>query len=130
MKEPKKLIIKANQEMGIIEALKAFPDSTAFVFQLGLEAGNYDYYMKLSDPVFTPDDTKYVSVFSAMGFNRQRRKLWFGEFFVPRGKELKTINNKQFLEMLEETAELFKAGKLLLDTDTRTNLTNIGLVNG
>lgn len=120
MNKTKKLIPKANQERGILEVLREFPDSTAFVFQVGLDAGNYDYYMKLSDPVFTPDDTKYVSVFSAVAFNRGRRKLWFGEFFVPRGKELKTVTNKQFLDMLEETAALIKGGSLV-DSDTREN---------
>lgn len=127
MKKPKKIILKANHEMGIVEVLREFPESPAFVFQVGLETGNYDYYMKLSDPVFTPDDTKYVSVFSAMGFNRAKRKLWFGEFFVPRGKELKTITNKQFLDMLEETAGLIKTGSLV-DSDTRENFKGIELI--
>lgn len=119
MKKPtNKIVLSSNQEMGIIELLKAMPDSTSFVFQVGLEAGNYDYYMKLGDPVFTPDDTKYVSVIPSMGFNRSRRKLWFGEFFIPRGKELKTITNKQLLEMLDEVWVLVKHDFPTIPTDT------------
>lgn len=123
----KKTAIAANQEMDIIEVLTSFPDSTAFVFQVGMEPGNYTYYMKLGDPQFTPQDTKYVSVLSTLGFNKQRKELWFGEFFIPRGRELKPITNKQFLDMLQETADIIKRGSLAFNHITRDNFKALGL---
>lgn len=121
-------ISPANEERGILNVLRDFPDSTSFVFQVDMGAGNFDYYMKLGDPVFTPEDTKYVSVINSMGYNRMRRELWFGQFFIPRGKELKTVTNKQLLQMLEETAEMIKAGDRSFLRDTLKNFKAIGLI--
>lgn len=121
-------ISPANEERGILNVLRDFPNSTSFVFQVNMGAGNFDYYMKLGDPVFTPEDTKYVSVINSMGFNRLRRELWFCQFFIPRGRELKTITNSQLLEMLEETAKLIKAGEIGNIPDTIKNFKAIGLI--
>ncbi len=128
MKDPKKILLKADQEMEIMDVLRNFPESIGFVFQVDLGAGNYDYYMKLSDPVFTPQDTKYVSVVKALGYNRSRRELWFGDFFIPRGKELRVCNNKQLLDMLEETAGLIKAGERIFTRDTLINFRSLGII--
>lgn len=121
-------IAPSDQEKSILEVLREFPDSTSFVFQVDMGPGNYDFYMKLGDPVFTPKDTKYVSVINTMGYNRMSRELWFGQLFIPRGKELKSVTNSQLLEMLEQTARMIKAGDRAFLKETHKNFKAIGLV--
>ena len=128
MKKTDKIMLASDQEMGIMELLKSMPDSKSFVFQIGSQAGTYDYYMKLGDPVFTPNDTKYVSVIPVLGLNPGRRQLWFTDFFIPRGRELKALTNKQFLEMLDGAWLVIKSGIPTRDHNKTETLKNFKLL--
>lgn len=126
-----KPVIKNIQE-DILTVLNKFPESKSFVFQLlnkDTSLGNYHYYMKLGDPVFTPSDTLYVSTVPALQFFKLEGKLAYKELLIPRGTELIAITNKDFLDMLLVTAELIKNKRNFYDSETVDNFIALGLVN-
>jgi hypothetical protein len=133
MKEPKiKSPTAANEEATILEILRRFPDSVGFVFRLDIEGGRYIYYMKLDDPVFLVNDTKYVTKVNVMGYHQTTRELWFTDLNIPRGVELITVTNHQLLYMLEDTAMRIKNDALPqpgVPMSTAENFKIIGLLN-